>query len=129
MPHIPNSHDSTGKRIPVNTKISVEQEMEGYTNEIRFINKRISTISDTLIRNIKRPLVIIIQGDHGYRFYDDRRKKDEFPNFFAVYFSNKDYRQVPDTLSNVNLFRAVMNTYFNQQIPFETNKHFFLQYK
>jgi len=72
-------------------------------------------------------LATIIQGDHGYRFYDDRRKNDEFPNFFAVYFSNKDYRHVPDTLSNVNVFKAVLNTYFRQQIPFESNKHFFLR--
>ena len=129
MPHIPTSHDSAGRKIPINNHLTPDEEKKGYWEEILYVNKRIGNISDALIQHSKKPLVIIIQGDHGYRFYDDTKKQDEFPNFFAVYFSSKDYRQVPDTLSNVNLFRAVMNTYFNQQIPFETNKHFFLQYK
>ena len=73
-------------------------------------------------------MVIIFQGDHGYRFYDNNKKEDEFPNFCAVYFSNKDYRQLPDTISNVNLFKVVVNTWFNQNSPFESNKHYFLHY-
>jgi len=63
-----------------------------------------------------------------YRFYDLEKCKDEFANFSAVYFSNSDYRQVPDTLSNVNLFKAVLNTYFDQHIVFDKNQQFFLQY-
>ncbi len=129
MPHIPNSYDSNGRKIPVNTKLSADDEKQAYISELKFVNKRINKIADALLQNNKRPLVIIIQGDHGYRFYDYDRKSDEFPNFHAVYFSNKDYSRLPDTLSNVNLFKAVLNTWFGQQIPFEKNSHFFLRYK
>jgi hypothetical protein len=129
MPHIPNSHDSNGNRIPVNTKLTVPEEMKGYASEIKFVNKRINNITEAILQNPNRPLVIIFQGDHGYRFYDNNRKADEFPNFNAVYFSNKDYNRMPDTLSNVNLFKGVLNTWFNQNIPFDTNRHFFLRYK
>lgn len=124
MPHIPNSHDTDGTKIPVNTELTVEEEMLGYFREIKFVNKRINTIATTILQHSKRPLVIIFQGDHGYRFYDDNKKADEFPNFCAVYFSNRDYSHVPYSLSNVNLFKAVMNTWFNQQIPFDQNSHF-----
>jgi hypothetical protein len=129
MPHIPNSYDSNGKKIPVNTKLTVEEEIKGYASEIKFVNSRINNIAKAILQNARRPVVIIFQGDHGYRFYDNDRKDDEFPNFNAVYFSNKDYSKIPDTLSNVNLFKAVLNTWFNQKIPFDTNRHFFLKYK
>ena len=129
MPHIPNSYDSNGRKIPVNTKLTVAEEMQGYASEIKFVNRRINNIAEAILQNTRRPLVIIFQGDHGYRFYDNNRKTDEFPNFNAVYFSNKDYSKMPDTLSNVNLFKGVLNTWFNQKIPFDTNRHFFLRYK
>jgi len=128
MPHIPNSYDSNGRKIPVNTKLTVEEEMRGYISEIKFVNKRINTIADSILHNANRPTVIIFQGDHGYRFYDHNKEEDEFPNFCAVYFSNRDYRYLPDTISNVNLVKAVLNTWFNQHIPFDANRHFFLQY-
>ena len=127
-PHIPNSRDSIGNKIPVNTKLSVPQEMARYTEEIKFVNKRIDTITNALLENPKRPLVIIIQGDHGYRFYDPQKTSEEFPNFCAVYFSNKDYRLLSDTITNVNLFKVVLNTWFNQHIQLDTNRHYFLQY-
>jgi len=129
MPHIPNSYDSNGKKIPVNTKLTVAEEMEGYASEIKFVNRRINDIADAILQNAHRPVVIIFQGDHGYRFYDDSKKVDEFPNFCAVYFSNQNYKNIPDTLSNVNLFKAVINTHFKHQIPFDTNRLFFLRYK
>ena len=129
MPHIPNSRDSNGLPIPVNTNITVDEEIKGYCNEIRFVNKRIETISNSLVRNSKRPMVIILQGDHGYRFYNDEKEADEFPNFSAVYFSNKNYSQLTDTLSNVNLFKVVLNTWFKQNIPYDQTRHFFLHYK
>jgi hypothetical protein len=129
MPHPPNGLTSSGDKLPYNNKLSEKENENRYTDEIMFVNKRIRTIVDTLTKNTKRPMVIIMQGDHGYRFWKDGREQDEFPNFSAVYFSNKDYSMVPDTLSNVNLFKAVLNTFFHQNIPFDTNKQFFLHYR
>ena len=128
MPHYPNRRDSLGNISPFNPNLNGVQLIARYTEEIKFVNKRIDSITDAILHTRRRPLVIIIQGDHGYRFNDLQKCKDEFPNFSAVYFSNRDYRQVPDTLSNVNLFKAVLNTYFQQQIPFDKNQQFFLQY-
>jgi hypothetical protein len=129
MPHSKNSYDSAGNKIIQQPLLSEKETEKLYTEEIKFVNKRILAITDTLLKHANRPLVIIIQGDHGYRFWDDERKPDEFPNFNAVYFSNGDYGRLPDTLSNVNLFKAVLNTWFKQQIPYDPNRHYFLKYK
>jgi len=128
MPHYPNSRDSLGNISPFNPNLTGEQLKAGYIEEIKFVNKRIDSITDAILRHRQRPLVIIIQGDHGYRFLDIQKCNDEFPNFCAIFFSNGNYNQVPDTLSNVNVFKAVLNTFFHQKISFDKNQHFFLQY-
>ena len=128
MPHSPNSYDSSGRKIPVDIRYSRKEKEKLYTDEILFVNSRIRIITDSLLLHARRPLVIIIQGDHGYRFWDNSRKKDEFQNFFAIYFSNRNYSEIPDTLTNVNLFRTVLNTHFKMKIPYEVNRHYFLRY-
>ena len=40
-----------------------------------------------------------------------------FSNLNAFYFPNKDYSRLYDSISPVNTFRVVLNTYFNAQLP------------
>lgn len=70
---------------------------------------------NTIMANRTRPYIIILQGDHGYRFYDKRSDEDKmFSILNAFYFSDGDYRLLYDSISSVNTFRVVLNKYFKQ---------------
>jgi hypothetical protein len=63
---------------------------------------------DTIVANSETPPIIIIQGDHGPRL---QPKDKRFWNVTAIYFPNhKD--KLYSTISPVNIFRLVFNTYF-----------------
>jgi hypothetical protein len=61
--------------------------------------------------------VIILEGDHGYRFYEKKDRLKEFRNLNAYYFSDRDYRSLSDSISPVNTFRVVLNKYFCNSLP------------
>lgn len=64
-------------------------------------------------------------GDHGYR--GDAGITDSiasYQNFSAIYFPDKNYKYLDDSLSSVNVFRLVLNKYFNAKLPMLKYKSF-----
>ncbi len=66
-----------------------------------------------------RPLVLIIEGDHGNRYAEWGRfiREKQFMNLNTYYFSDKDYSMLYDSISPVNSFRVVLNKYFQAGLP------------
>ena len=93
-----------------------------YAQQIVCVNKKIDALTDSILASARRPLVIIIQGDHGYRYYDKPDRQKEFAVFHAVYFSSQDYRLYSDSVSSVNTFRLVFNTFFKKDFRLLENK-------
>ncbi len=65
--------------------------------------------------------IIILQGDHGIRDFLGITADDEFRNLHAYYFPDKNYELLNDSLQNINTFRVVFNTYFQQTLPLINN--------
>jgi len=128
-PHPPFFHDSTGKPLPTTNSILPQDIRTGYVHQIARVNKTIKEITDSIITHSKRPLAIIIQGDHGYsaEMTLDKKIPEMFPNLNAFYFSNKDYSRLNDSLTSVNTFRMVLNTWFNKDLPILHNEFYFLK--
>jgi hypothetical protein len=62
--------------------------------------------------------VIVILGDHGFRVpTDEKHPAWVFQNLNAVYFPQKDYNLLYDSITSVNEFRVVLNTLFHQKLP------------
>ncbi len=112
-PHPPYFYDSTGKLFGSSPPSSYE---EAYLHQIAFSNNIIKQITDSIMFFLNRPTVIIFQGDHGISFVEPVNQQKFFPNFSAIYFSNKDYSLLSDSTHNVNTFRIVFNTFFRQQM-------------
>ena len=81
---------------------------KGYVNQLQFLNKTMLEAIDTIVANSKTPPIIIIQGDHGPWL---QPKDKRFWNLTAIYFPDH-IDKLYSTISPVNIFRLVFNTYF-----------------
>ena len=119
--HPPYFFDSTGEMLPKTPDASVE----GYIHQIAYSNRLIQKITDSIIAISERPTIIILQGDHGITFKEANPVR--FSNLNAIFFSNKDYRLLTDSITNVNIFRIVLNTFFEQNLTLLPDKYYRLR--
>jgi hypothetical protein len=81
---------------------------KGYLNQLPYLNKNILEAVDTILANSETAPIIIIQSDHGpWLLPKDKRMR----NFTAIYFPGHSDVLYP-TITPVNIFRLVFNTYF-----------------
>ena len=120
LPHSPYTFDRSGKILqpapndPFDKKVNNKKafyEQVLYTNAI--INDLISYIKN----HNKKNTIIILMGDHGYRDESGYiTKGSSFENLNAIYFPDRDYKTLHDSISAVNVFRIVLNKVFNTNI-------------
>jgi hypothetical protein len=111
--------------------------MDGYTDELIYINKRLIETVEKILVNSENPPIIIIQADHGAHanmvpgdpdplpvpFYEER-----FAILNAYYLSNCDNNQLYAGITPVNTFRVVFNTCFGQDFPLLEDISYFSKY-
>jgi len=81
---------------------------KGYQNQLTFLNQKVLQAVDTLVSESATPPVIILQGDHGPWL---QPKEKRFRILNAYYLPGHD-EQVYPTISPVNTFRLIFNSYF-----------------
>lgn len=96
----------------------------GYVKQVEYVNQLIKTLVTELQKNPHT--IIIIQGDHGFREYDPSADPELTQNeaFNAIYFPDRNYSQLYDSISLVNTYRVVLNHYFGQQLPLLPDQYF-----
>lgn len=114
VPHVPFIFEPDGSLIKdpdffrgeKDYPVKKDYYIPGYLKQVEFLNNRIPGIVQNIIEKSERPVIIILQGDHG--FMDANRM--EILN--AVYFPDNAGKLVT-TSTPVNTFRIIFNTYFN----------------
>ena len=92
--------------------------IDSYLDYIPYTNQKIKELIDTIQQNTNHSAVIILMGDHGFRVTPDGSSTGHyFQNLNAVYFPEKNYRELNDSISGVNQFRIIFNTLFRQSLP------------
>lgn len=130
LPHPASYLDSTGTTILKDVELPTDTAAAKvkYTGYVGIVNQTIKEIV-SLIRANGRESVIILQGDHGFKFPGRYAPEHEFSNLSAFYFPDGDYSMLYPTVSNVNTFRIILNKYFNQDLQLLEDKTFFLKYR
>jgi len=107
--------------------------IKNYLDHVVYINKEIENLVNILLENSDPEPIIIVQGDHGFPFYDyrdvieefaqpDRARKlivpgkYSFPIFNAYYFPGGGDQLLYDSITPVNTFRILFNYYFGQNL-------------
>jgi hypothetical protein len=116
MPHTPYVYDARGNKQRIDTVRAYSPE--AYLQYLQYTNTRMKKLVMALKENTKGKAVIIILGDHGFRVpTEEKHPVWVFQNLNAVYFPDKDYSQLYDSITSVNQFRVVLNTLFNHKLP------------
>jgi arylsulfatase A-like enzyme len=103
---------------------------QAYLDYIPYTNTKIKELIATIQHNTNDSAVIIFMGDHGFRENGViANPSNNFQNQNAVYFPGKDYHLFYDSITNVNMFRAVFDKLFKQNIPLLKDSSIFLQDK
>jgi hypothetical protein len=116
VPHPPYVFGPTGGPIApeeVGTTRS-ENNINRYRDQVIFISNRMKEILPKVIANSDTPPIIVMMGDHG----------PTIPGSPSNRMSNLNTIYVPDanvpfysTITPVNTFRLIFNTYFGQNLP------------
>jgi len=120
MPHYPYYFDRNGNPFPADSIVEGKQINRSYYIEyLQYSNKKLSVLVDHILQKAAAPPIIVLMGDHGFRhFIEPPDPKYYFNNLVAVYLPKHDYAAFSDSLANVNLLRAVLNTTFDQHLPY-----------
>lgn len=98
-----------------------ENYIDQYIDQIEYLNTEVRRTIDRIIAGSNRPLVIILQSDHGddkYLDWDEPSAQGvdvRSATLSAVYFSDKAYEDFYPSMSTVNTFRLVINHWFGTQ--------------
>lgn len=123
LPHPPYVIDSTGADLEL--AFRTDTSHIGYVRQLAFVNSYLKKWI-TQIRKNDSLAIIILQGDHGFRsFPKEQNKKEAFKILNAIYFPNKNYASLYHSISSVNTFRVVLNTYFQQRLPLLKDSSYF----
>jgi len=88
--------------------------LDGYRNAVTFISKQILQVVDRILADSKTPPIIVIQGDHGAPYYLAHIQRMTILN--AYYLPGAENKLYP-TITPVNTFRVILDTYFGQTYP------------
>jgi hypothetical protein len=130
LPHMPFLYGPGGEELKYNNQINLywyetepEDYIQYYAYQIDYLNKIVSETIDRILSLSTKPVVIILQADHG----DDKYLNWEAPNaqgidarsaiLNAIYFSDGATESFYPTITPVNTFRLVLNHWFGTQFP------------
>jgi hypothetical protein len=108
-----------------------EQFRRAYHDQAAFITRRIQETIDRILAESPDPPIIIVQSDHGSELNLDMgsvRNTDLHERMSilnAYYFPGGRYEGLYDSISPVNSFRIVLNTFFGANLALLPDRSFF----
>lgn len=120
-PHAPFVFDRNGGAVAPQHSLDYSQR-KYYLEQYLYVSRRASEMAEAILRESARPPVIILQSDHGYR--GSFRKpllhvislEEKQKVFLSLYLPGYPYSQLDAALAPINVFRIILNHYFDQKL-------------
>jgi hypothetical protein len=136
LPHPPFVFGPNGEEVNIGTNIEEMDDVAfcedevmraGFHDQTLYTNRRIVPILRSIIQESPVPPVIILESDHGPTGYGGAQNR--LANFMAYYFPAKDASHLAySSITPVNSFRLVFNTYFGGNYPLVEDISYFSPY-
>lgn len=126
LPHSPYVFDRDGRILRhINrtniwdTENNQYQDAAAYRDQAVYTGHEIvRTVQKILAAKRDHPPIIVLQADHGMNLIVEKPERVgralRHANFCAIYFPDRDYSKLYDSITPVNIFRAVLDQYFGQ---------------
>jgi hypothetical protein len=127
IPHPPYDFKPDGKPLHFNNATKDPKELAAaYVGQTKFISREILQVVDAILAGSDTPPIIIIQGDHGPQNEISQGPERKLPILSAYYLPGVQSDQVLyPSVSPVNTFRIVLNTYFDQDLPLLEDRSYY----
>ena len=103
-----------------------------YIDQLKYTDEIILKAVDKILSESKTPPIIIIQGDHGPVSYLGEQEvaksnmKEQHSILNAYYFPGQKYDLLYKTVTPVNSFRIILNTFFDGHYEMLPDRNYFL---
>ena len=114
-PHFPFLYDENGRKLGQEEAF----DNKNYFTYLKYTDKKALEVVDTIQKTMKPNSLIIIHSDHGMHFTDNA-----YYALCCVYFPDKNYTDIPEQLTGVNLFSYILNKFFNTSYKYKTNQFY-----
>ena len=142
LPHSPYVFGPAGeiKELQRDYAKATHQEHKlGYIDQVQFANKKIIETIDKILLESDSPPIILLQGDHGtdtllaksigrWDNKNDESITERMSIFSAYYLPDQNTDLIYDSITPVNSFRLILNTYFNTNYELLEDKSYFSDY-
>jgi len=143
VPHPPFVFGPNGQRVGEDQSITFDggltlitgetraDYIEGYVGQTEYVSDRLEQVVDGILTDRERPVIIVIQGDHGPASLmhplslEETEVRERMPILNAYYFSDGDYSDLYEDISPVNSFRLILNQYLGTELALLPDKHYF----
>lgn len=117
IPHAPYYFDRSGTLYPVG-KQEGRTKQDAYLEHLIYGDKLIADFLDTWIPTLSAPSIVIIQGDHGFRFLEnsDTRPIEAHSILNTWYITHQDYSSLSDSISSLDTYQIVLDVFLSPHV-------------
>jgi len=144
-PHPPFVFDQVGNPVQMDALYTMgdgggfpgtrEEYEERYRQQITYINNQMMEVVDAILRDSTEPPIIVIQGDHGPGSRFDMLTLENvnclwerYSILNVYYFPDQKYDLLYPSITPVNSFRVIFNTFFGTNLPLLEDKNYYASY-
>jgi hypothetical protein len=124
-PHYPFVFNDDGGETKPGNFFNLKEKTY-YLGQYIFVNKKVIEVVDMLLARSRNPPVIVIQSDHGNRGTTGFQRMDVgdlWQDIFnAYYLPGTGSKGLVPSISPVNTFRIIFNSYFKTNFPILKNE-------
>ena len=106
------------------SRLSTQDHNEMYVEQLRFINNELLKVFDTILSQSKRDPVIVLMSDHASRLSaelvtsslgeEEKNALASYNNLIAIRLPNGMLLDYSEEMTNVNVFRTILNAVFHE---------------
>lgn len=125
---------SDGSHVITKRKLTREEYLEGYREQLIFINRKIEEMVDGILARSVRPAIIILQADTGpgslldYEDPDNTYLKERLCILNAYHLPGNGDIPLYEAITPVNTFRVILNHYFGTDYELLEDESYFAPY-